>query len=78
MVGEALEGEGDPLPKEEVKEEMKLISELTALPPFLASVYNNMKDNELAVLSSVVEAGSLKGSLTVLRYHWIHLFLTED
>ena len=41
--------EGDPLPKEEVKEEMKLISELTALPPFLAGVYNNMKDDELMV-----------------------------
>ena len=30
------------------------------------------------VLSSVVEAGSLKGRLTDLRYRWIRLFLTGD
>ena len=30
------------------------------------------------VLSLVVEAGSLKGRLTDLRYYWICLFLTGD
>ena len=32
----------------------------------------------MPLLSLVVEAGSLKGRLTDLRYHWICLFLTGD
>ena len=53
---EALEGEEDPLPKE-VKEEIKLISKLSTLPPFLAGIYDDMKDDELAVEVAGLDGG---------------------
>ena len=46
-VGEAFGGREDPGPKEEVKEEMALISELGEPLPFLAGLYDNVGGSQL-------------------------------
>jgi len=41
LADKAFGGQGDPALKDEVKEEMVLISDLSAPPPFLAGIYDN-------------------------------------